>query len=92
MPTPNIENTNISNTGADTFFNITVPTSNVSSVESSKNFQRVYCSVRSNFITIEWTLSNAQMINEAQSSDVQIDSQILWLRRAGKQLNISTNS
>lgn len=72
----------------DTFFNTVVPTTRTAGLAGSKNWQRVICPVRGAFITLEWTLSNEQMTNQCQESDVQIDSQILWIRRAGKQLPI----
>jgi hypothetical protein len=74
------------NSQSDTFFNASVPTYRISGEEASKNFQRVFCPVRGAFITIEWTLSNLQMTTGAQESDVQIDLQILWIRKAGKLL------
>jgi len=70
----------------DSFFNTSVPTSNAGGISSLKNWQRVFCPVRGNFITVEWTLSNEQLTTIAQESDVQIDAQILWLRSAGRQL------
>lgn len=74
----------------DSFFNVNVPTiaPNPNVIGNTKFWQRVFCSVRGGFITIQWTLSNAQLVGNEQESDVQIDSQILWLRRAGKQLPI----
>lgn len=73
----------------DSFFNGIVPTSNNGSVlQSTKNWQRVYCPSRGSFITIEWTLSNAQLVGPEQESNVQIDAQILYLRRAGRALAI----
>lgn len=72
----------------DTFFNTVVPTSVSVQRSSTKNWQRVFCPSRAAFITIEWTLSNLQMIGAPQESDVQIDAQILWTRRAGRQLPI----
>jgi len=72
----------------DPFFNSIVPTSQNGGIASSKNWQRVFCPVRGNFITLEWTLSNAQLVGNEQKSDVQIDSQILYIRRAGRQLPI----
>jgi hypothetical protein len=72
----------------DLFFNSVVPTSVEIDRGSTKNWQRVFCPSRAAFLTIEWTLSNAQLISDAQESDVQIDAQILWVRRAGKQLPI----
>lgn len=76
---------------SDDFFNSVVPTTAptlVTGVQGSKNWQRVYCPCRGNFITLEWTLSNAQLIGVEQESDVQIDAQILWLRQAGRMTNI----
>lgn len=72
----------------DTFFNSVIPTSVTINRASNKNWQRVYCSTRASFLTIEYTLSNAQLISQAQQSDVQIDAQIMWVRKAGKQLPI----
>lgn len=74
------------NANSDLFFNQVVPTSNDSLVDSLKNWQRVYCPVRSNFITLEWTLNPSQMNGIEQEQEVQIDAQILWLRPAGNQL------
>lgn len=70
----------------DTFFNSVVPTSTTGGIESDKQWHRVFCATRGAFITIEWTLSNAQMNGNEQQSDVQIDSQILWMRPSGSQL------
>ncbi len=74
------------NASDDTFFNQTVPTrpAGIGIVGGLKNMQRVFCATNSNFITIEWTLSNLQMTTQAQSSDVQIDMQILWNRVGGR--------
>lgn len=72
----------------DTFFNSVVPTNVPVKRGSSKNWQRVFCAVRASFLTIEWTLSNVQMIGPEQESNVQIDAQILWIRKAGPQLPI----
>lgn len=68
----------------DSFFNITVPTTTTGGLQGTKNWQKVYCPVRGAFITIEWTLSNAQLIGPEQESDVQIDCQIMWIRQAGR--------
>jgi hypothetical protein len=72
----------------DTFFNSIVPTYDEtnSTLDSDKLWHRVICPTRGAFITIEWTLSNAQLIGVEQESNVQVDSQILYLRRAGRQL------
>lgn len=68
----------------DTFFNSVVPTTQNGGLDSEKVWVRVFCPVRSSFITLVWTLSNAQMIGNEQTSNVQIDAQILWLRKAGR--------
>jgi hypothetical protein len=70
----------------DTFFNSVVPTTTTGGINGTKYWQRIFCPTRGAFITIEWTLSNEQMQNDCQSSDVQIDAQILWIRKAGRQL------
>ncbi len=75
-------------TSPDTFFNTIVPTTVPLARGSSKNWQRVFCPTRGAFLTIEWTLSNAQMVGPEQASNVKIDSQILWIRKAGRQLPI----
>lgn len=69
----------------DNFFNSVVPTTTPNEFQS-KVWQRVFCATRAAFITIEWTLSNAQMVGTEQESNVQIDAQILWMRAAGRQL------
>lgn len=71
----------------DPFFNTTVNTFQIAGIPSIKNNQRVFCSVWGHFVTLQWTLSNAQLISIEQESDVQIDYQILWIRPAGTQLN-----
>lgn len=70
----------------DTFFNATIPTieGTTSNVGGTKFWQRVYCATRANFLTIEYTFSNAQMAGEEQTLDVQIDAQVLWIRKAGR--------
>ena len=76
------------NSQRDTFFNTVVPTTADVQRGSSKNWIRVFCPTRAAFLTIEWTLSNAQLNGQEQESDVQIDAQILWTRKAGTQLPI----
>lgn len=70
----------------DSFFNITVPTSQApgSGILGDKFWQRIYCAARGNFLTIQYTLSNAQMAGNEQLNDVEIDAQVLWLRPAGR--------
>jgi hypothetical protein len=72
----------------DVFFNSVVPTVQLSSLTSSKNWQRVICPARGAFITIEWTLSNAQLVGVEQGNHVEIEGQILFMRKAGRQLPV----
>jgi len=81
-------NTAPDNVNNDTFFNSIVPTFAEVDRGSDKNWQRVFCPTRASFITIEWTLSNGQLVGTEQENDVQIDAQILWIRPAGRQLPI----
>lgn len=75
----------------DTFFNSIIQTSNPNpgkhTLEGTKYMQRIYCPVRGNYLTLVYTLSNAQLIGVEQESDVQIDSQIIWNRPAGRITN-----
>jgi len=75
----------------DTFFNTIIPTtqSTLNLKGGSKFWQRVICPTRSNFITIQYTFSNSQMNGLEQENDVQIDSQVLWLRPAGRLSQLS---
>lgn len=75
-------------TEPDGFFNQRLPTSVVVDRNSTKNWERIFCASRGAFLTTQWTFSNFQMTTDAQMSDVQIDSQIMWIRKAGKQLPI----
>lgn len=77
---------NVTPSNSDPFFNSVIPTSqgSLGGLTGSKYWQRVYCSTRGSMITLEYTLSNAQLAGVEQESDVQIDSQILWLRQAGR--------
>ncbi len=70
----------------DEFFNVTIPTSEsvLGGTSSTKTNQRVYCATRGNFITLEYTLSDAQMNGIEQESEVQIDMQVIWRRPAGR--------
>ncbi len=70
----------------DTFFNSVIPTttSNFNTIGGTKFWQRVYCATRASFLTIQYTFSNEQMSREEQTKDVQIDAQILWIRKAGR--------
>jgi hypothetical protein len=74
----------------DTFFNIIIPTtqSSLNGVGGTKFWQRAYCSTRGNFITIEYNFNNSQMAGIAQSQELQIDSQVLWFRPAGRMTQI----
>jgi hypothetical protein len=74
----------------DKFFNSTIPTSssNINQKGGTKFWQRVYCPTRANFLTIQYTFSNAQMAYAAQEKDVEIDAQVIWLRQAGRMTQI----
>lgn len=74
------------NTTNDTFFNFIIPTSpsGLQPTNQSKILQRVICPTRGNFLTLEYTLTNGQMVGEPQRTDVQIDAQILWQRPGGQ--------
>ena len=80
------ENTLPGSITADEFFNVTVPTSQQAGIQSNKSWQRVFCPARGNFITLELTLSNAQLAGEAQESNVKIEGQVIWTRPAGTRL------
>ncbi len=74
----------------DTFFNSVIPTtqSNLSNIEGTKFWQRVFCATRANFLTLEYTFNNAQMVGGEQTKNVQIDAQVLWLRKGGRMSTI----
>lgn len=82
------QNLNKPSTNPDTFFNSIVPTNSSDNISSTKYWQRVYCPVRGNFLTVAWTLSNSQMNGIEQEENVQIDAQVLWVRKAGRMTNI----
>lgn len=72
---------------ADTFFNSvipTIPSNEAIARDGTKFWQRVFCPTRANFVTLEYTFSNAQMAGIEQQQPVQIDAQILWIRKAGR--------
>ena len=79
------------NTG-NSFFNTTISTAAnysgqgapSSGVASTKSNQRVYCAGRGNYLTIEYTFSNAQMNGIEQENNVQIDMQVVWQRPGGR--------
>jgi hypothetical protein len=84
---PKNEIDGVSPATADSFFNSIIPTSpsNLAVArEGTKFWQRVFCATRANFLTLEYTLNNAQMAGEEQTKDVQIDAQVLWIRKAGR--------
>lgn len=88
---PMNETEDYSNTSnSDTFFNSVIPTapSLLNGTGGAKFWQRVYCATRANFLTLEYTLSNAQMAGIEQTKDVQIDAQILWIRKSGRMSQI----
>lgn len=75
----------------DLFFNTTIPTtqSTLNTKGGTKFWQRVYCATRSNFLTLQYTFSNAQMAGIEQTLPVQIDAQVIWIRKAGKMVQTS---
>jgi hypothetical protein len=81
------ENNNIVTSQSDPFFESIVPTSQEGGIKGQKSIQRLYCPVTGNFITLELTLSNSQMIGVEQQSYFQLDMLILWIRRAGKNIS-----
>lgn len=71
----------------DTFFNTIIPTSPSQyavAPQGTKFWQRVYCATRANFLTLQYTFSNSQMASIEQELEVQIDAQVLWVRKAGR--------
>jgi len=70
----------------DAFFNSTIPTTFApsQSIKGTKIWQRVYCATRGTFLTLIYTFSPAQMNGIEQKQHVQIDAQVLWVRRAGR--------
>jgi len=74
----------------DTFFNSIIPTtpSTLNNIGGTKFWQRVICPTRANFITLEYSFSNAQMAGGEQNKEVQIDAQVLWIRKAGRMTQI----
>lgn len=70
----------------DGFFNQTVATSQsaLNNIGGTKFWQRVICPTRANFLTLQYTFSNAQMAGMEQQLNVQIDSQIIWMRKGGR--------
>lgn len=81
-------NINTSTGLPDSFFNSIIPTNVSINRGSDKNWQRVFINQRAAFITLEYTLNDTQMNGIEQESNVEIDAQILWTRRAGRQLPI----
>lgn len=74
----------------DTFFNSIIPTTQakLNAKGGTKFWQRVFCPTRANFLTLQYTFSNAQLNGEEQTNDVQIDAQVLWIRKAGRMTQI----
>lgn len=82
----NVISDDTTNTIPDTFFNSIIPTTSppLNKVGGNKFVQRVFCATRATFLTIQYTFNNAQMAGIEQELDVQIDNQILWIRKAGR--------
>lgn len=86
----NLPNNNPGNGVPNTFFNTTISTSSYSTggANSSKTNQRVICPARGNYLTLEYTFSNAQMNGVEQENPIQIDMQVIWQRPAGRIGNV----
>lgn len=80
------DNNVTSTNSADLFFNSIIPTSRIIGPKGSKYWQRIYCNTRAAFITLEFTFSNGQMNDQRCEEDVQIDAQVLYMRKGGRQL------
>lgn len=74
------------NSDEDTFFNSIVETYVLPETidGGEKQWRRVFCPTQSNFVTLEYTLSNLQMTDVEQESDVVIDAQTIWSRPGGR--------
>ncbi len=71
----------------DTFFNTVIPTEPSQfavAKDGTKFWQRIYCATRANFLTLQYAFSNAQMASTPQQKEVEIDAQILWIRKGGR--------
>ena len=82
---------NSSPPATDPFFNTVIPTSApndgtnyFNTIGGTKYLQRVYCQLRGTYLTLQYTFSDAQMAGLESEQDVQIDSQTLWMRPAGR--------
>ncbi len=84
----NAQNNGLTPVIADPFFNSIIPTYPQTvipnKIDASKFWQRVFCATRASFLTLQYTLNDAQMAGIEQSLPVQIDAQFLWLRKAGR--------
>lgn len=82
----NALNTSVVPLVPDPAFNSTIPTtfSASQSIGGTKIWQRVYCATSATFLTLVYTFSPAQMNGVEQRQNVQIDAQVLWVRRSGR--------
>lgn len=74
----------------DTFFNSMVPmysTTNNTGI-GSKVWSRIYCPARASFIQIQYTLTDTQMVTGSALVPIQIDAQVLWIRKGGRMTEI----
>lgn len=69
----------------DLFFNSVIETVGSES-EGAQTWQRFYCPARGSFITLEYTFSNEQLNSNVSNTDVELLAQVLYMRRAGRQL------
>jgi|ERR1700722_3764102 len=86
LPPQNVINSGTYPEIPDNFFNSIIPTtpSTQTQIGGTKFWQRVFCPSRANFLTIQYTFSNSQMVSLDQETDVQIDAQVIWLRKGGR--------
>lgn len=86
----NVINDGASTSTPDTFFNSVIPMtpSSLNGIGGTKFWQRVYCSTQASFLTLEYTFSNAQLAGPEQQQEVQIDAQVLWIRKGGRMTQI----
>lgn len=80
------ETSNTLPNNSDSFFNVSIPTSqsSLSTTGGNKFWQRAFCNTRANFLTLVYTFSNSQMAGVSQSNNVQIDAQVIWIRKGGR--------
>lgn len=74
------------NDGSDSFFNVTVPTTE-SSLDLARGTQvlvRSFCPTRGNFVQLSYTYSDEQMATSDALNEVVISAIVIWERMAGR--------